>query len=130
MGRVAFSLRAGSRSFARVSCRIRSPCSPRRMRPRSTDVRLVVGTKEQAKKLSRGLYPVQNYLYRLRRRMEQVGFPRSAPLYALVDAAYDAVHRLNIHVHYMGFATEPAVASMVRAVSGSSLPVQKGRRRA
>ena len=57
-------------------------------------------TKGQAKKLSQGLYPVQNYLYRLRRRMEQVGFPLTDPLYALVDAAYDAVHRLRIHVHY------------------------------
>ena len=47
-------------------------------------------TKDQAKKLSRGLYPVQNYLYRLRRRMEQVGFPLTDPLFALVDAACDA----------------------------------------
>ena len=57
-------------------------------------------TKEQAKKLSQGLYPVQNYLYRLRRRMEQVGSPLTDPLFRLVDAAYDAVHRLRIHVHY------------------------------
>jgi hypothetical protein len=33
--------------------------------------------------------------------MEQVGFPLTDPLFALVDAADDAVHRLNIHVHYM-----------------------------
>ena len=39
-------------------------------------------TKEQAKKLSQGLYPVQNYLYRLRRRMEQVGFPLTDPVVA------------------------------------------------
>jgi hypothetical protein len=35
--------------------------------------------------------------------MEQVGFSLTDPLYALVDAAYDAVHRLHIHVHYMTF---------------------------
>jgi hypothetical protein len=58
-------------------------------------------TKEQAKKLSQGLYPVQNYLYRFRRRMEQVGIPLTDPLFALVDAAYVAVHRLSVHVHYM-----------------------------
>jgi hypothetical protein len=72
-------------------------------------------TKEQAKKLSRGLYPVQNYLYRLRRRMEQVGFPPTDPLYALVDAAYDAVQRPRIHVHYM---TCDGVGEQLRRAGG------------
>jgi hypothetical protein len=75
-------------------------------------------TKAQAKKLSQGLYPVQNYVYRLRRRMEQVGFPLTDPLYALVDAAYDAVRRFSIHVHYI---TCDGVGEHPRRVDGKQV---------
>jgi hypothetical protein len=78
-------------------------------------------TNDQAKRLSRGLYPVQNYLYRLRRRMDQVGFPLTDPMFALVDAAYDAVHRLRIYVHYMtcdGVGEHPRRAGGERGAGG------------
>ena len=33
--------------------------------------------------------------------MEHAAFPPTEGLFTLVDRAYDAVHRLRIHVHYM-----------------------------
>jgi hypothetical protein len=58
-------------------------------------------TKTQAAKLSKALYPPTNYLARLRRRMERLGFPPRDPLFMLVDAAYEALLRLGHHVHYL-----------------------------
>jgi hypothetical protein len=85
-------------------------------------------TKAQAKKLSQGLYPVQNYLCRLRRRMEQVGFPPTDPLYALVDAACDAVHRLRIHVHYMSYDGVDPKPNRAGAVTAKASTATRGKR--
>ena len=57
--------------------------------------------KWQAKRISQPLYPATNYLVRLRRRMEQRGFPPDDPLYLEVCAAYEAIHRLGMSVHYL-----------------------------
>jgi hypothetical protein len=45
------------------------------------------------------LYPAINYVGRLRRRMEKVGFAESNPLFALVRKAYDALHALYNELH-------------------------------
>ncbi len=63
-------------------------------------------TKSQAKKVSDGLYPGFNYLFRLRERMQAAGFPQNDPLFAKVEEAYDAYHRLMIEVR--GFAASGA----------------------
>jgi hypothetical protein len=58
-------------------------------------------TKAQAAKLNKALYPPTNYLVRLRRRMERLGFPFNDPLYMLVCAAHEAVNRLRLGAHYL-----------------------------
>ena len=57
--------------------------------------------KSQAKIISSALFPGMNYLYRLRERMQKVGFPHDDKLYLLVSNAYDAMHRLSVEVHYL-----------------------------
>src|SRR5262245_10904969 len=47
------------------------------------------------------LRPCTGYLFRLRQRMLQVGFTRDQPLYRLVSDAYDAMHALCAHLHYV-----------------------------
>ena len=57
--------------------------------------------KSQAKTVSEALFPGMNYLFRLRERMEKVGFPQDDKLFKMVCAAYDAMHRLSVEVHYL-----------------------------
>jgi hypothetical protein len=67
-------------------------------------------TREQARKIERGLTPGLVFLFRLGRRMEQVGFPRDDELYQLMSAAQDAVGRLARHVNdmiYGGVGEQP-----------------------
>lgn len=61
-----------------------------------TDVR-----KSQAKQISHALFPKINYLFRLRKRMEEVGFPPNDKFYLLVCKAYDAMQQLSVEVHYL-----------------------------
>jgi hypothetical protein len=58
-------------------------------------------TKTQARQLCDALYPHYNHLFRLRRRMEQLGFTHSDPLYAAVCKAYNAMHELSVEIHYL-----------------------------
>ena len=55
-------------------------------------------TKTQASKVSDGLYPGFNYLFRLRERMQSAGFRHDDPLLLKVEAAYDAYHRLMVEI--------------------------------
>jgi len=55
----------------------------------------------QAHVIGQALFPHVNYLYRLRRRMEQVGFKPGDPLFREVAEAYDAVQKLSVTLHYM-----------------------------
>jgi len=55
-------------------------------------------TTAQAQAISKSLFRLANYLYRLKSRMEKVGFLPSDPLFVKVKAAYDAVFDL----HYRG----------------------------
>ena len=57
--------------------------------------------KSQAKVISSALFPGMNYLYRLKERMQKVGFPHNDKLYLLVYNASDAMHRLSVEVHYL-----------------------------
>ena len=57
--------------------------------------------KSQAKAISQALFPKINYLFRLRKRMEEVGFPPNDKLYLLVCKAYDAMRQLSVEVHYL-----------------------------
>jgi hypothetical protein len=56
---------------------------------------------DQAAALGRAIRRSLNYYSRLRTRMERKGFPPGDPLFRLVDRAYDAVHHLSFHVHYL-----------------------------
>jgi len=58
-------------------------------------------TKAQAAKINHSIRPSLNYLFRLRRRMEETGFPPRDSLMQRVYAAYDAVHALSVTVHYL-----------------------------
>jgi hypothetical protein len=55
----------------------------------------------QAAKISTALFPATNYLVRLRRRMEQLGFPPNDTLYLLVCTAHEAVNRLRLDANYL-----------------------------
>jgi hypothetical protein len=45
--------------------------------------------------------PMLGYLNRLKRRMEKRRFPSDDKLFQTVLRAYDAIHELNVHVHYL-----------------------------
>jgi hypothetical protein len=55
----------------------------------------------QAKQLLDTLYPSLNFLFRLRRRMEKVGFPPNDPLFLHVCNAYDSMFKLRVELHYL-----------------------------
>jgi hypothetical protein len=59
-------------------------------------------TTAQAQAISKSLFRLASYLYRLQSRMVKVGFLPSDPLYAKVKAAYDAVFDLTVDLHYRG----------------------------
>ena len=58
-------------------------------------------TRSQATDINKALFPKLNYIFRLRARMQKVGFPPDDPLFDLVCKAYDALHRLHIETHYL-----------------------------
>jgi hypothetical protein len=78
--------------------------------------------KWQAAKIAKALYPSVNYLVRLRRRMEQVGFPLDDDLFRHVCAAYDAVNRLRLKAHNLscGGTGGPSVIGRVPINPGSA----------
>ena len=55
-------------------------------------------TVRQARRIFDALFPLGNYLVRLKSRMEKV-FPPNDPLYAAVKEADDAVNTLYLMVH-------------------------------
>jgi hypothetical protein len=56
-------------------------------------------TTAQADKLYTALFAHVNYLRRLKRRMEELRFPRDDALYVAVSAAYEAVWQLRQEAH-------------------------------
>lgn len=59
----------------------------------------------QAARLQQALFPSINYLARLRRRMEQVGFISKDKLFDLVCKVYDSMHALYNELHYVSCET-------------------------
>ena len=57
--------------------------------------------KDQAKTINKALFPSLNYLFRLKERMEKVGFPHDDKLYLMACKAYDAVRALHGEMHYL-----------------------------
>lgn len=62
-------------------------------------------TLQQARQLQAQIRRELEYLGKLRRRMEVLGFPPSDPLYAATMQAYNAVHELHVRCHYAGCAS-------------------------
>jgi hypothetical protein len=58
-------------------------------------------TREQAEAIKAKLTPMLSYLGRLQQRMIRRGFPLVDPLLCDVCSAYDAMHKLRVHVHYL-----------------------------
>ena len=58
-------------------------------------------TRQQAETIFRALQPKLGYLSKLRRRMEQTGFPPDDKLFRLTVAAQDALQSLYIETHYL-----------------------------
>jgi hypothetical protein len=67
-------------------------------------------TPDQAKQLSAVVCRQKAHLHRLRERMEKRGFKTSDLLYQKVDAAYEAVFRLWIDLHYMSCGVKNPIA--------------------
>ena len=59
-------------------------------------------TTGQAQTISKSLFRLANYLYRLKSRMEKTGFRPNDELYLKVKAACDDVFELSIDLHYRG----------------------------
>ena len=57
--------------------------------------------RSQAGKIYNALFPLGNYLVRLRDRMQELGFPPDDPFFALACKAYEATNRLANHAHLL-----------------------------
>ena len=55
--------------------------------------------REQASKLGEHIGPMMNYCLRVRNRMDKTVLQIDR-IYALVDNAYNAMHALNVELHY------------------------------
>ena len=58
-------------------------------------------TAEQATKMHTSLFRLANYLSRMVKRMERVGFPPDDPLMKSARRAYDSVCSLCVDLHYL-----------------------------
>jgi hypothetical protein len=65
----------------------------------------------QARQIRATLRPALGYLSRLKRRMENRGFPPDDKLYVAVAAAYDALYGLCVDLHYRSCETGVAKPS-------------------
>ena len=57
-------------------------------------------TREQAEAIKEKIAPMLGYLNRLKKRMNEV-FARDDSLFAEVIDAADALHKLNVSIHYL-----------------------------
>jgi hypothetical protein len=58
-------------------------------------------TPAQAEQIKVRIRPMMGYLGRLKERMHRRRFPHDDLLFLTVVKAYDAIHELNVHVHYL-----------------------------
>ena len=55
----------------------------------------------QLKAMQAAVWPMLSYLLRLNRRMNAAGFLPSDRLFQVATKAYDAIHALNVELHYL-----------------------------
>ena len=82
--------------------------------------------KSQATSINKALYPKLNYLYRLRKRMEEVGFPHDDKLYLLVCKAYDAMYALHALGSAYNFSTNATAWNVGSAPPGTAQTMRAG----
>jgi hypothetical protein len=58
-------------------------------------------TPRQAETIKKTIRPMLAYLNRLKRRMDQRKFPHDDSLFNEVVDAADALHKLNVSIHYL-----------------------------
>ena len=60
---------------------------------------------DQCRKMRETLFPLANYVIRLRKRMERRGFPPGDPLYRLVAQTQENLQALTMELHYRSVGT-------------------------
>jgi hypothetical protein len=75
-------------------------------------------TREQAEAIKEKIGPMLGYLNRLKKRMNAV-FARDDSLFAEVIDAADALHKLNVSIHYLSCGTTGAGGPGARERSGA-----------
>ena len=58
-------------------------------------------TVAQARKIDDQIRSRLGYLHRLKRRMEDEGFPIDDEIYVATTKAYNAMHELSVKMHYV-----------------------------
>ncbi len=58
-------------------------------------------TPAQAEQIKAKVRPMMGYLGRLMKRIHKRRFPHDDQLFITVVKAYDAIHELNVHLHYL-----------------------------
>jgi hypothetical protein len=72
-----------------------------RFQPQEPAMRSDDLTPAQGQKVQGKVRPILAYLNRLKKRMEKRRFPVDDRVYLSVLKAYDAIHELNVHFHYL-----------------------------
>ena len=71
-------------------------------------------TPEQADRLGAAIRRYLDYVGRVRRRMEQLGFPPDDSLYRAASRAHDALQELHVRAHYCSCTSGVAKPTSVR----------------
>jgi hypothetical protein len=64
------------------------------------DVRAEDLRKDQVERLKASLGRQLRYLHKLRRRMDKRGWDPACPVYRAAQQAFNAMHTLNVQLHY------------------------------
>ena len=75
-------------------------------------------TPAQAKRLKESIRPMLGYLSRLKKRMEKRNFPHDDMLLRAVVKAYDAMHALNVELHYLSCESGAGRAPPKKCLAG------------
>ena len=85
-------------------------------------------SSEQRERIYRSLYPATNYLVRLTKRMERVGWHRQDPVYVHAMVAHEELVRLSMAINNAGtlHAWEPPEERRPRPPEPGTPPVANG----